>query len=138
MSSGQFYGKYRGMVINNVDPMQMGRLQVQVPDVTGLAPASWAMPCVPVAGIQNGLFVVPMIGSGVWVEFEKGDINYPVWVGCFWGSASEVPAMARLTPPLTDPRRFGSRSGSASVGACDVLLRDFRQGMHHRVCDSVL
>jgi uncharacterized protein involved in type VI secretion and phage assembly len=99
MSSGQFYGKYRGMVINNVDPMQMGRLQVQVPDVTGLAPASWAMPCVPVAGIQNGLFVVPMIGSGVWVEFEKGDINYPVWVGCFWGSASEVPAMARLTPP---------------------------------------
>jgi uncharacterized protein involved in type VI secretion and phage assembly len=40
-----------------------------------------------------------MIGSGVWVEFEKGDINYPVWVGCFWGSASEVPAMARLTPP---------------------------------------
>ena len=97
--SGQFYGKYRGMVLNNVDPMQMGRLQVQVPDVTGLAPASWAMPCVPVAGLQNGVFVVPMIGAGVWVEFEQGSIDHPVWVGCFWGSAAEVPALARLTPP---------------------------------------
>jgi uncharacterized protein involved in type VI secretion and phage assembly len=99
MSNGRFYGKYRGMVLNNIDPMQMGRLQVQVPDVTGVAPASWAMPCAPVAGIQNGLFALPAIGSGVWVEFEQGSVDYPVWVGCFWGSAAEVPALARLTPP---------------------------------------
>lgn len=99
MSNGQFLGKYRGMVLNNVDPMQMGRLQVQVPDVSGLAPASWAMPCVPLAGIQNGLFGLPSIGSGVWVEFERGDADYPIWVGCFWGSGAEVPALARLTPP---------------------------------------
>jgi uncharacterized protein involved in type VI secretion and phage assembly len=96
---GKHFGKYRGMVLNNIDPMQMGRLQVQVPDVTGLAPASWAMPCAPVAGIQNGLFALPIIGSGVWVEFEHGDIDYPIWVGCFWGSAAEVPALARATPP---------------------------------------
>ena len=99
MSEGRYYGKYRGMVLNNVDPMQMGRLQVQVPDVTGLAPATWAMPCAPVAGIQNGVFVVPVIGSGVWVEFEQGNIDHPIWVGCFWGSAAEVPALARITPP---------------------------------------
>lgn len=100
MSTGKYYGKYRGMVMNNIDPMQIGRLQVQVPDVTGLAPASWAMPCVPVAGIQNGMFVVPIIGSGVWVEFEQGDLDYPVWTGCFWGSAAEVPALAKITPPV--------------------------------------
>lgn len=99
MSNGRFLGKFRGMVLNNIDPMQMGRLQVQVPDVTGLAPASWAMPCVPVAGIQNGFFALPMIGSGVWVEFEQGNVDYPIWVGCFWGSGAEVPALARLTPP---------------------------------------
>ena len=99
MTNGRFYGKYRGMVLNNIDPMQMGRLQVQVPDVTGLAPASWAMPCAPVAGIQNGLFALPAIGSGVWVEFEQGSVDYPIWVGCFWGSGAEVPALARLTPP---------------------------------------
>ena len=95
----RFLGKYRGMVLNNIDPMQQGRLLVQVPDVGGLMPASWAMPCVPVAGIQNGLFAVPIIGSGVWVEFEQGDPEHPIWVGCFWGSAAEVPALARLTPP---------------------------------------
>ena len=98
--SGKYYGKFRGMVLNNIDPMQMGRLMVQVPDVTSVAPGSWAMPCVPIAGIQNGLFAMPMIGSGVWIEFEQGDPDYPIWVGCFWGSAAEIPALARLTPPV--------------------------------------
>jgi len=95
----KFYGKYRGVVLNNIDPKQQGRLLVQVPDVAGLAPASWALPCVPVAGIQNGLFALPMLGAGVWVEFEQGDPDYPIWVGCFWGSVAEVPALARVTPP---------------------------------------
>jgi uncharacterized protein involved in type VI secretion and phage assembly len=93
------YGKYRGVVLNNVDPMQQGRLQVQVPDVTGLSPASWAMPCVPIAGIQNGMVALPIPGSGVWVEFEQGDPDHPIWTGCFWGSAAEVPALALATPP---------------------------------------
>ncbi len=97
--SEKFYGKYRGLVLNNIDPMQMNRLQVQVPDVAGLIPVTWAMPCVPVAGLQNGMVALPIIGSGVWVEFEQGDPDYPIWVGCFWGSAAEVPALARATPP---------------------------------------
>ena len=79
--------------------MQLGRIQAMVPDVTGLAPSSWAMPCVPVAGIQNGIFTVPQIGSGVWIEFEQGDPDYPIWVGCFWGTAAEVPALALTVPP---------------------------------------
>jgi len=100
VSNGQkYYGKYRGAVLNNVDPMRQGRLQVQVPDVAGLVPASWAMPCVPIAGIQNGMMALPIIGSGVWVEFEQGNPDYPVWVGCFWGSSTEVPALALATPP---------------------------------------
>lgn len=98
--NGKFYGKYRGMVLNNIDPLQMGRLMVQVPDVNSLAPGTWAMPCVPVAGIQNGMFALPIIGSGVWVEFEQGDPDHPIWVGCFWGSAAEIPALALLTPPV--------------------------------------
>ena len=103
MSNGEskkFYGKYRGTVINNIDPMLIGRIQVMVPDVSSFVPTSWAMPCVPVAGIQNGTYAVPIIGSGVWVEFEQGDPDYPIWAGCFWGSAAEVPAMARLAPPV--------------------------------------
>jgi uncharacterized protein involved in type VI secretion and phage assembly len=96
---GKYYGKYRGVVLNNVDPMQMGRLMIEVPDVTGLAPSSWAMPCVPIAGIQNGMVALPIIGSGVWVEFEQGDPDYPIWTGCFWGTAAEIPALALTVPP---------------------------------------
>ena len=93
------YGKYRATVLNNVDPMQMGRLLVQVPDVSNVLPSTWAMPCVPFAGIMSGMYAVPAIGSGVWVEFEQGDPDYPVWVGCFWGSTAEVPALALAAPP---------------------------------------
>ncbi|HZU09255.1 MAG TPA: phage baseplate assembly protein V [Pseudacidobacterium sp.] len=96
----KYYGKYRGTVLDNVDPMQMGRLMVQVPDVSNVLPSTWAMPCLPFAGIQAGMYAVPAIGSGVWVEFEQGDIDYPIWVGCFWGSAAEVPALALAGPPV--------------------------------------
>ena len=112
--SEKFYGKYRGLVMNNIDPMQMGRLMVQVPDVTGLMPSTWAMPCVPVAGVQNGMFALPMVGSGVWVEYEQGDPDHPIWVGCFWGSAAEVPALARLTPPAGRMQLVG--------GVCEPLV----------------
>jgi uncharacterized protein involved in type VI secretion and phage assembly len=97
--SEKYLGKYRGMVLNNIDPMRLNRLQVQVPDVAGVLPVTWAMPCVPVAGLQNGFVALPVIGSGVWVEFEQGDPDYPIWVGCFWGSAVEVPLLANATPP---------------------------------------
>lgn len=86
-----FYGKYRGMVINNVDPMKQGRMLVQVPDVLGLGVSSWALPCVPFAGIESGAYAVPLVGSGVWVEFEQGNPEKPIWVGCYWGSTAEVP-----------------------------------------------
>jgi uncharacterized protein involved in type VI secretion and phage assembly len=102
----KYWGKYRGMVLNNVDPMQMGRLMVQVPDVTSVLPGTWAMPCVPVAGIQNGMVALPMIGSGVWIEYEHGDPDFPIWVGCFWGSAAELPALSRLTPPVVSAITF--------------------------------
>jgi hypothetical protein len=98
----RYYGKYRGVVIENIDPGQLGRVLVQVPDVLGLTPSSWAMPCMPVAGIQAGVFVVPPIGSQVWVEFEQGDPDYPIWTGGFWGTAAEVPALA-LVPPAIPP-----------------------------------
>ncbi|MDD2875515.1 MAG: phage baseplate assembly protein V [Azoarcus sp.] len=95
------FGKFRGVVVNNIDPMQMGRIQVQVPDVLGPALSSWAMPCVPFAGVQSGAFVLPQIGAGVWVEFEQGDADYPIWVGGFWGSAAEVPALALAGLPVS-------------------------------------
>lgn len=95
----KFYGMYRGTVVINVDPLQIGRIQATVPDVSGLTPTTWAMPCIPVAGKQMGTFVVPQVGAGVWVQFEAGDPDRPVWTGGWWGSAAEVPALALAGVP---------------------------------------
>lgn len=97
----KYYGKYRGMVINNIDPMQIGRLLVQVPDAMGPIPSSWAMPCVPITGKQMGTYMLPQIGAGVWVEFEQGDTDKPIWVGGYWGLAAEVPALALAGNPAS-------------------------------------
>jgi len=97
----KYYGKYRGTVLVNVDPLQIGRIQVMVPDVSALLPSSWAMPCVPIAGKQMGTFFVPQVGAGVWVEFEQGDPDYPVWVGGYWGLVAEVPVLALAGIPAS-------------------------------------
>ncbi|BAV06598.1 type VI secretion protein Vgr [Filimonas lacunae] len=89
------------MVLNNVDPLMKGRLMVQVPDVLGLGMSSWALPCFPMAGMQMGVYTVPIIGAGVWVEFEGGDPDYPIWCGGFFGTAAEVPALALAGLPVS-------------------------------------
>ena len=102
MSNGKkYYGKYRGTVLNNVDPLQIGRIQVTVTDVSAVLPTSWAMPCVPIAGKQMGTFFVPQVGAGVWMEFEQGDPDYPIWVGGYWGLVAEVPVLALAGIPAS-------------------------------------
>jgi uncharacterized protein involved in type VI secretion and phage assembly len=90
----QFYGKYRGVVTNNIDPQEggRGRLKLKVPDVLGDLESGWAMPCVPYAGNNVGLFLLPPVGASVWVEFEHGDSDFPIWTGCFWGEGETLPA----------------------------------------------
>lgn len=89
---GRYFGKYRGKVVENVDPMVMGRILASVPAVPSVK-STWAMPCVPYAGPQVGFYTMPPIGANVWIEFEGGDPNYPIWVGCFW-SEGELPLEA--------------------------------------------
>lgn len=95
--TGPYYGKYRGVVVNNLDRDQMGRLQIMCVRVLGLNVLAWALPCVPFAGasmpdrMPEGFFMMPSIGSNVWIEFEEGNPNRPIWTGCFWdqGGAPE-------------------------------------------------
>ncbi len=79
----EYYGKYRGQVTDNADPLSKGRLKVRVPPVLGTVEV-WASPCVPYAGPKLGWYTMPEIETGVWVEFEAGDPSYPIWTGFFW------------------------------------------------------
>jgi hypothetical protein len=92
----RFYGKYRGFVVNNDDPKRLGRLRLRVPSVLGPnVVTGWALPCVPFGGHGNqGFLCIPERDAGVWVEFEEGDLEFPIWVGTFWsnpGDKSELP-----------------------------------------------
>lgn len=107
-----FFGKYRGTVANNIDPQQMGRVQVNVPSVLGGGSLSWAMPCVPYAGPGVGFFAIPPNGANIWVEFEGGNPDYPIWSGCFWG-LGEVPAI----PAIAEMKVF-------KTDACTLTLSD--------------
>lgn len=107
MSDGPFFGKYRGAVVENLDPMELGRLQVTVPLVLGSVQTAWAMPCVPYAGPGVGWYVLPPVGASIWVEFEGGDPDYPIWTGCYW-TEGQVPAR----PAVPTTRMLKTASGT--------------------------
>lgn len=89
---GRFYGKYRGSV-TEVEEGGRGRIKAKVPAVLGDTATGWCDPCVPYAGDQVGFAFLPEVGSGVWIEFEGGDVSYPIWTGCYWREG-ELPSDA--------------------------------------------
>lgn len=90
------FGKYAGTVVDPLDPQSQGRITALVPEVLGAIPTGWAKPCAPMAGVNAGFFSIPAPGSGVWIEFEAGDINRPIWTGGYW-AAGEAP----MKPPAS-------------------------------------
>jgi uncharacterized protein involved in type VI secretion and phage assembly len=105
-----YFGKYRGKVENNVDPLQQGRVQVSCPAVLGEGQSSWAMPSSPYAGNSVGFFTVPPVSANVWVEFEGGDPDFPIVGGCFWGTG-EVPAV----PAVADMKVLKTSTATITI-----------------------
>jgi len=123
-----YFGKYKGTVLVNVDPELRGRIICKVPDVLGLVPSSWCEACVPLAGpAPMGIYVVPPIGAGVWVEFEQGNPDYPIWVGGWWGSAAEVPPQPERTTAVS---KSSARSPKAFFHARAQRRKDSRKECH--------
>ena len=85
-----YFGKHRGIVTNNEDPRSQGRIKARVPEVLASVESAWAMPCAPYGGRGSGMYAVPAVGAGVWIEFEAGDPQRPIWSGSWWASG-ELP-----------------------------------------------
>lgn len=86
MAKVSYYGKYRAIVQRVNDPEKRGRIRVSCPKVLGKALSNWCEPCIPVAYDNGGDFMLPRIGEAIWVEFEEGDVNKPVYTGGWWSS----------------------------------------------------
>lgn len=118
----RFFGKYKGFVKERSDPDELGRLRAQVPEVLGNELTDWAWPCVSGYGgnTDNGMFPkVPDVGAGVWIEFEAGDVNRPIWTGVWWGKpngTSDVPKLARGQGDETTQSPKGTDSAQTADG----------------------
>lgn len=108
--SGPFYGKFRGVVTDNSDPLFLGRVRARVQDVLGGKEIGWALPSLPYAGKGVGLFLIPPVDASVWIEFEHGDPDYPIWTGCFW-SQGELPA----TPAVAEMKVLKTDAGTITI-----------------------
>ena len=75
----RYNGTYRGVVIDNRDPQKLRRIKVQVPQVTGTQTTEWIWPSEP-ANVSTD---APPVGQAVWVSYQGGDPEFPLWVGTF-------------------------------------------------------
>ena len=114
----QFFGKYAGTVDQNLDPNGKGRLLVKVPAVFGDG-IVWATPCVPYAAANVGFFAMPPVGAAIWVEFEAGDPESPIWSGCFWKDDNTAPVSFS---PLADKKKV------FKTDSCTLTLDDSPNG----------
>jgi uncharacterized protein involved in type VI secretion and phage assembly len=103
------------VVTDNQDPMQTGRIRARVPDVTGDDETGWALPCFPAAGQGMGVFALPKNGAGVWIEFEHGNPDYPIWSGAWYGNLSELPSVLLVPPMMQDGKIVLKTAGGTSL-----------------------
>jgi type VI secretion system secreted protein VgrG len=120
-TESRYFGKYRGYVCDVADPLNLGRIQCRVPRLMGDVATGWAMPCAPYAGPDQGLFSVPDVGAGVWVEFEGGDLSKPIWSGMWWGEPElkdlgQPDSTARVAPDVSEVPKHGYPPESAVPG----------------------
>jgi uncharacterized protein involved in type VI secretion and phage assembly len=117
--SSRFYGKYRALVADNQDPNNMGRVKAKVPEILGDVVTGWALPALPYSGNGVGVYTIPAIDAGIWIEFEAGDLSRPIWTGCWWGN-EQLPkdeTGAGTTPDKTTaarPSRSAIRTATTS------------------------
>lgn len=124
---GRYFGKYRGTVTDNQDPKGIGRIRASVPGLLGDdVECGWAWPCLPYAGPGVGSFLIPPVGSGVWIEFEAGDLDSPIWSGCWWAE-SEAPGDGSGEKATPEIKLIRSGSGlilSLNDGESSAFLGD--------------
>ena len=124
MSDVKYYGKYRAKVVDVNDPERRGRIRVQCPSVLGTHKSAWCEPCIPYATDFAGDYYVPPVNEAIWVEFEEGDVNKPIWNGGWYkiGSTPLLPS----DPP--ESKRFISFKNTIIHLCENEIIIELRKG----------
>lgn len=107
--AGQMPGLVEAIVIDNVDPEQMGRVKVKFPTLPEMPESFWCRLVMPMAGRERGWMTIPEIDDEVLVAFVHGDFNHAIVLGALYNGVD--------TPPYANEdqqnnlRVFQSRSG---------------------------
>lgn len=123
----KIYGVVVGRVINILDPLMLGRVQVQIPAIDGLDLSPWARVAVPSAGLASGFYWLPNIEDEVLIAFEQGDLNAPYVIGCLWSAIivpplpSPIPQIRMLRTPLGNQIMFTEVPPSITINTADML-----------------
>ena len=133
----RYYGKYPGYVVDNQDPLELGRVRARVPSVFGEdVDTGWCMPCAPFGGgPERGMLFVPEVGDTIWVEFAGGELSRPIWAGCFWGAPNSVGGQDHLGEatgselPSSEGQKAGPGLGVLETRAGHRLVFDDEGGV---------
>ena len=104
----KYYGVFTGQVINPVDPLMLGRVQIRLPFIDSVDLQPWARIAVPFAGPLHGHYFIPNVGDEVLVAFEHGDPRAPYILGSLWTAMSPPP----LPSPLPQIRLIKTLVGN--------------------------
>ena len=129
MATNNYYGKYRAKVTDVADPEKRGRIRVMCPKVLGEAKSAWCEPCIPVAYDLGGDYAIPKVDEFVWVEFEEGNSNKPIYTGGLW-STNKSPSHAYVVKNRLitwgdckiEMNETPNKSIAISIGSSSILM----------------
>lgn len=106
---GRTYGVVTGIVTDNKDPEELGRLKVKFPWFSDDNETDWVRMTTFMAGGMCGSFFLPDVGDEVLVAFEHGNINRPYIIGALWNGVDKPPETN--SDGKNNIRKIKSRSG---------------------------
>ena len=111
---GRYYSSYRGFVVMNDDPRGLNRVKIISPTINAIDDkvGIWAYPKGNWGAKGYGVQMLPMIGDMVWVEFEYGDLEHPIWSFASYGT-DEKPT------EFDTPFKYGFKTPAGSIVIID-------------------
>lgn len=126
--SGQFQGVVVGIVVDNVDPEELGRIKVKFPTLPGEPQSYWVRQISPNGGAVGGLYALPEKGDEVLVTFIQGHQDYGVILGQFWNGKTKPPTEAKDGMPGSGKTDTGGQwsTDTFNDGSTDIANNDRR------------